>query len=106
MKCPPASYPPHHLEGAGTADPRWLIADRQGFIATTSASGAASPLAYGPYGEPSAWSGPGGAMLFLIARFFAQNRCILLRKARGPLPLHRPGCPAGAGAVPLQSPRL
>jgi RHS repeat-associated protein len=51
-------------EGAGTADPRWLIADRQGsIIATTNASGAASPLAYGPYGEPSAWSGPGGAML-------------------------------------------
>jgi RHS repeat-associated protein len=51
-------------EGAGTSDPRWLSADRQGsIIATTNASGAASPLAYGPYGEPSAWSGPGGAML-------------------------------------------
>jgi RHS repeat-associated protein len=45
-------------------DPRWLIADRQGsIIATTSASGVATPLAYGPYGEPQAWTGPGGAML-------------------------------------------
>jgi RHS repeat-associated protein len=51
-------------EGAVTSDPRWLIADRQGsIIATTNASGTATPLAYGPYGEPSAWSGPGGAML-------------------------------------------
>ena len=33
-------------EGAGTSDPRWLIADRQGsIIATTNASGTASPLA-------------------------------------------------------------
>jgi RHS repeat-associated protein len=51
-------------EGADASSPRWLIADRQGsIIATTNASGAASPLAYGPYGEPSAWSGAGGAML-------------------------------------------
>jgi hypothetical protein len=45
-------------EGAGSTDPRWLIADRRGsIIATTNASGTATPLAYGPYDEPSAWSG-------------------------------------------------
>src|SRR6201999_619070 len=51
-------------EGSGTTDPRWLIADRQGsIIATTNASGTATPYSYGPYGEPSAWTGGGGAML-------------------------------------------
>ena len=46
-------------EGAGTANRRWLHADRQGSViawsTSTGALGAAS--GYGPYGEPAAWSG-------------------------------------------------
>jgi RHS repeat-associated protein len=46
-------------EGAGMSDRRWLIADHQGsVIAETNAAGTATRHAYGPYGEPTAWTGP------------------------------------------------
>ncbi len=46
--------------GAGTTTPQWLHADNQGStIAWSNASGASlGTLAYDPYGQPSAWSGP------------------------------------------------
>jgi RHS repeat-associated protein len=46
--------------GAGTATPQWLHADAQGStIAWSNGSGASlGTLAYDPYGQPSAWSGP------------------------------------------------
>lgn len=47
-------------EGASlTADRRTLHADERGSIlATSNASGVATPYTYGPYGEPASWSGP------------------------------------------------
>ncbi len=49
-------------EGSGTSDRRYLIGDNQGTI--IAADGAAVVRnAYGPYGEPGAWNGAGGAML-------------------------------------------
>jgi RHS repeat-associated protein len=46
-------------EGAGLTDRRWLIADHQGsVIASTDAAGATTRHAYGPHGEPAAWTGP------------------------------------------------
>jgi RHS repeat-associated protein len=40
-------------------DRRWLHADERGtVIASTDTSGNASSYLYGPYGEPSSWSGP------------------------------------------------
>jgi RHS repeat-associated protein len=47
-------------EGASlTADRRTLHADERGSIlATSNASGVATPYTYGPYGEPATWSGP------------------------------------------------
>ena len=46
-------------EGSGGIDRRWLHADRQGsIIAVSNAAGAVTPLSYGPYGEPSDWTGP------------------------------------------------
>ncbi|HZL00542.1 MAG TPA: RHS repeat-associated core domain-containing protein, partial [Caulobacteraceae bacterium] len=46
--------------GAGTTTPQWLHADAQGStIAWSNAAGASlGTLAYDPYGQPSAWSGP------------------------------------------------
>ena|GEM_PF-2457126 len=46
--------------GPGTATPQWLHADAQGStIAWSNGSGASlGTLAYDPYGQPSAWSGP------------------------------------------------
>ncbi len=45
-------------EGSNNADPRWLIADRQGsIVATTDSTGAATIYSYGPYGEPHDWGG-------------------------------------------------
>jgi RHS repeat-associated protein len=46
-------------EGAGTGDRRWLSADHQGSVIATSnnTSVASSSYAYGPYGEPAAWTG-------------------------------------------------
>ncbi|MFT4253096.1 MAG: RHS repeat-associated core domain-containing protein, partial [Caulobacter sp.] len=44
------------IDAAGTRS--WLYADRQGsIIAVGDAAGAAQPLVYGPYGEPSSWAG-------------------------------------------------
>ena len=46
-------------EGAGVADRRWLHADRQGsIIGVSNGAGAVTPYAYGPWGEPSDWTGP------------------------------------------------
>ena len=46
--------------GTGTATPQWLHADAQGStIAWSNAAGVSlGTLAYDPYGQPSAWSGP------------------------------------------------
>ncbi|MEP7247647.1 MAG: RHS repeat-associated core domain-containing protein, partial [Gammaproteobacteria bacterium] len=45
-------------EGSGLTDRRWLHSDERGsIIATSDASGVATPYAYGPFGEPTAWSG-------------------------------------------------
>lgn len=47
-------------EGAGLNDRRWLHADQQGsVVASSSASGAGTVYAYGPYGEPAyeRWAG-------------------------------------------------
>jgi RHS repeat-associated protein len=43
-------------EGATLADPRYLIADRQGSIIATRGASTVRH-AYGPYGEPDAWAG-------------------------------------------------
>ena len=46
-------------EGAGVADRRWLHADRQGsIIGVSNGMGAVTPYTYGPWGEPSDWTGP------------------------------------------------
>jgi RHS repeat-associated protein len=46
-------------EGSGVADRRWLHADRQGsIIGVSNGAGAVTPYAYGPWGEPSDWTGP------------------------------------------------
>ncbi len=45
-------------EGAGLADRRWLHADERGsIVAVSDGSGNGTEYKYGPYGEPSAWSG-------------------------------------------------
>ncbi|MDR3506428.1 MAG: RHS repeat-associated core domain-containing protein, partial [Caulobacteraceae bacterium] len=45
-------------EGSGVTDRRWLHADERGsIIAYANVSGAVTTYAYGPYGEPAAWSG-------------------------------------------------
>ncbi|MEJ1962983.1 MAG: RHS repeat-associated core domain-containing protein [Gammaproteobacteria bacterium] len=45
-------------EGSGLTDKRHLHADERGSIAaTTDAGGAATAYRYGPYGEPTTWSG-------------------------------------------------
>jgi RHS repeat-associated protein len=47
------------LEGnAYTMSPKWFHQDRLGsVIATSDASGAMTPMTYGPYGEPQTWAG-------------------------------------------------
>jgi uncharacterized protein RhaS with RHS repeats len=46
-------------EGAALTDRRRLHSDERGsIIATSDAAGTATPYTYGPYGEPSTWSGP------------------------------------------------
>ena len=45
-------------EGAGLTDRRWLHADERGsIIATSDGTGVATPYVYGPFGEPTAWTG-------------------------------------------------
>ncbi|HEX7760108.1 MAG TPA: RHS repeat-associated core domain-containing protein [Caulobacteraceae bacterium] len=46
-------------EGSGTTDRRWLHADNQGsIVAWSNTSGTAGEVyTYGPYGEPTGWSG-------------------------------------------------
>ncbi len=43
-------------EGAGLTDRRYLVADRQGSIIAANGS-STTRYAYGPYGEPDAWTG-------------------------------------------------
>ena len=47
------------VEGTGAAaTPTWYLQDRQNsVIGVSDASGAITPYAYGPYGEPQSWSG-------------------------------------------------
>jgi RHS repeat-associated protein len=47
------------FEGTGAAaTPNWYLQDRQNsVIGVSDASGAITPYAYGPYGEPQSWSG-------------------------------------------------
>jgi RHS repeat-associated protein len=47
------------FEGTGTGAPAtWYLQDRQNsVIGVSDASGAITPYAYGPYGEPQSWSG-------------------------------------------------
>jgi RHS repeat-associated protein len=47
------------FEGTGAAaSPNWYLQDRQNsVIGVSDASGAITPYAYGPYGEPQSWSG-------------------------------------------------
>jgi RHS repeat-associated protein len=47
------------VEGTGAAaTPTWYLQDRQSsVIGVSDASGAITPYAYGPYGEPQSWSG-------------------------------------------------
>ncbi|WP_397402189.1 RHS repeat-associated core domain-containing protein [Phenylobacterium sp.] len=47
------------FEGTGAgATPTWYLQDRQSsVIGVSDASGAITPYAYGPYGEPQSWSG-------------------------------------------------
>ena len=47
------------FEGTGAAaTPNWYLQDRQSsVIGVSDASGAITPYAYGPYGEPQSWSG-------------------------------------------------
>jgi RHS repeat-associated protein len=45
-------------EGAGLGDRRWLHADERGSVlASTDGAGTATAYQYGPYGEPTTWSG-------------------------------------------------
>jgi RHS repeat-associated protein len=45
-------------EGSGLSDKRWLHADERGSVVGTSTSAAlATTYIYGPYGEPTSWSG-------------------------------------------------
>ena len=47
------------FEGNGaTPNPTWYLQDRlSSVIGVSDASGAITPYAYGPYGEPQSWSG-------------------------------------------------
>lgn len=47
------------IEGSSsTAQPKWFEQDRLGSVISVSdASGAVTPYAYGPYGEPQSWAG-------------------------------------------------
>jgi len=55
---PGTDNPEVWYEGAGLTVRNWLEADERGtVIATSDATGAATPYTYGPYGEPSTWSG-------------------------------------------------
>jgi len=47
------------LEGSGsTAQPKWFAQDRLGSVISVSdATGAVTPMTYGPYGEPQSWAG-------------------------------------------------
>jgi RHS repeat-associated protein len=45
-------------EGAALTDRRWIHSDERGsVIATTDGTGAATIYTYGPYGEPTSWTG-------------------------------------------------
>ena len=59
MTGPDADQPVVWYEGPGTTDRRWLHTDVQGSIIawSDSAGNSNATYGYGPYGEPSTWTG-------------------------------------------------